>query len=411
METNLNRLKSTIEAMSNFRSEDGPGISRFSYSRDDLKARKYLTDICKELGLTVRIDAVGNIFSRYEGQNPSLVPVLSGSHIDSVKSGGMFDGIVGSVGALECARVMKENNYVPMRPLEIVFFAEEEGSNFQVPVMGSKVLVGKLGLDDLKSLKNQEGESAYSLIKRAAFNPDDIPNCVLKKGDYKASLELHIEQSVRLDLEGHTIGIVEGIAGCQWYKVTFRGKQNHAGATPMHLRQDPMCAASECISKVKYMAKETSRTAVATVGYIKALPNIPNAIPAEVSFTVDIRDIKNGAMDEIAEKLLAEANKAAEENGCGVTCELGASSRAIEIMPYMMRVMEQEAKQLGLDYIFMPSGAVHDSNYMAEVTDVGMIFVPSIDGRSHVPEEKTDFSHVKLGADLLLNMILRLTAE
>lgn len=411
METSLERIKQTITDLSKFNSSELPGISRFSYSRDDLKARKYLMDICTGLGLAVRVDAVGNIFARYEGSEPELEPVVSGSHIDSVKSGGMFDGIVGSVGALECARVMKENGYIPKRPFEVVFYAEEEGSNFQVPVMGSKILTGKLGIDDLKKMKTLDGETAYDTIKKAGFEPDKIPEDVIPEGRIKAALELHIEQSVRLDLEKHTIGIIEGIAGCQWYRVTFKGKQNHAGATPMHLRQDPMCAASECISKVKDMAKETSPTAVATVGFIEAKPNIPNAIPAEVSFTVDIRDIKNESMDEIAEKLVAEAEIAAKANGCTVECECGATSKAIEIRDYMKETMKEEADKLGLDYIFMPSGAVHDSNYMAEITDVGMIFVPSIDGRSHVPEEKTDFEHIKLGADLLLNTVLRLTAE
>ena len=372
METNFSRIKETITDMSKFNSQ-GPGISRFSYSSDDLKARKYLLDICESIGLKVRVDAVGNIFARYEGQQPELEPVVSGSHI--------------------------------------VFYAEEEGSNFQVPVMGSKILTGKLGLDDLYKMKTLDGETAYDTIKKAGFNPDNIPDDVIEKGRIKASVELHIEQSVRLELEHHTIGIIEGIAGCQWYRVTFKGKQNHAGATPMHLRQDPMCAASECISQVKDMAKETTSTAVATVGFIEAKPNIPNAIPAEVSFTVDIRDISNKSMDDIAAKLKAAADKAAENNGCEVVCECGATSKAIEIKDYMKNIMKEEADKLGLDYIFMPSGAVHDSNYMAEITDVGMIFVPSIDGRSHVPEEKTDFEDIKAGADLLLNTILKLTEE
>lgn len=411
MKADFDRIKSTIEFISQFNSAHTKGISRFSYSRDDLKVRKYLIDICNKAGLKVRVDAVGNIFARYEGSEPDLAPVVSGSHIDSVKNGGIFDGIVGSVGALECALVMKENGYIPKRPYEVVFYAEEEGSNFQVPVMGSKILTGKLGISDLKNMKNLSGETAYDVIKNAGFNPDNIPQDVIKKGDIKASIELHIEQSVRLDLEHHTIGIIQGIAGCQWYRVTFKGKQNHAGATPMNLRQDPMCAASECISKVKDMAKSTTSTAVATVGFIEVEPNIPNAIPAEVSFTVDIRDISNNSMDEIAEKLKKEAMEAAKNNGCEVTCECGANSNAIEIKEYMTKNMKEEAEKLGLDYVLMPSGAVHDSNYMAEVTDVGMIFVPSIDGRSHVPEEKTDFNDIKLGTDLLLNTILRLTAE
>jgi allantoate deiminase len=410
METSKERLQKLIEDLAKINSVAGPGISRFTYSQDDLKARDYLLTICEELGLQVRVDAVGNIFARLAGQDPSLPPVLSGSHIDSVKSGGAFDGIVGSVGALECVRVMQENQYLPKCPIEVVFFAEEEGSNFQVPVMGSKVLVGKLSRKDLQSMFNAEGISAYDLAKNAGFNPDNIPHDVLKKGDIKAMVELHIEQSVRLDEEHHPVGIVNGIAGLKWYKITFQGKQNHAGATPMHLRQDPMCAAAACIAQVKDMAQSTKATAVATVGHIEVVPNIPNAIPGEVSFTVDIRDITESGIDAVAAKLLAAAAAAAQANGCSYSADRIATSEVIEIKPYMLAAMEESAKELKLDYILMPSGAVHDANYMAAITDVGMIFVPSIDGRSHVPEERTEFDHIKVGADLLLHTLIKLSS-
>ncbi|MHB8063983.1 MAG: M20 family metallo-hydrolase [Ruminiclostridium sp.] len=410
METSKERLKEVIEALSKINSMGGPGISRFTYSDDDLKARKYLLDICNQIGLQVRVDAVGNVFARFEGRDPSLPPILTGSHIDSVKSGGAFDGIVGTVGALECVRVMKENNYIPKCPIEVVFFSEEEGSNFKVPVMGSKVLVGKLGIDDLKCIFNSDGISSYDMAKNAGFNPDNIPNDVLKKGDIKAMIELHIEQSVRLDMEHHTIGIIQGIAGLKWYKVSFKGKQNHAGATPMNLRQDPMCAAAECIAKVKHIARSINDTAVATVGQIEVIPNIPNAIPAEVSFSVDVRDISKAGIEGIVEKLLMTASVAAQENGCCYTADCTATSEVIEIKPYMVETMEVIAKEHKFDYILMPSGAVHDSNYMAEITDVGMIFVPSIDGRSHVPEERTKFEHIKVGADLLLYTLMKLSS-
>lgn len=410
METSKERLQKTIEDLMKINSAGGPGISRFTYSEDDLKARKYLIDQCRDIGLKVRVDAVGNVFARLEGRDPSLPPVLSGSHIDSVKSGGAFDGIVGSVGALECVRVMKENNFVPGCPIEVVLFSEEEGSNFQVPVMGSKVLVGKLGIEDLKSIRNPDGISAYDMAKNAGFNPGNIPGDVLKKGDIKAMVELHIEQSVRLDTEQHTIGIIQGIAGLKWYRVTFKGRQNHAGATPMHLRRDPMCAAAECIAGVKNMAKSVNGTAVATVGHIEVKPNIPNAIPAEVSFTVDIRDITKDGIKAVVAKLLTAASEAARENGCDYSTDCIATSEVIEIKEYMIEAMESSAKEQKLDYILMPSGAVHDSNYMAEITDVGMIFVPSIDGRSHVPEERTEFEHIKTGADLLLHTLVKLSS-
>lgn len=408
METSLQNLKEIIETLSSFNSTPGQGITRFSYSEEDKKARAYLMGLCKNMGLTTRIDAVGNIFARLEGINPFLPPVMTGSHIDSVLNGGRFDGIVGVAGALEAVRTMVENGYKPTTPVEIVIFAEEEGSNFQVPVMGSKFLVGKLGVDDLKNSKSGTGASAYDIIKTAGYCPDYVKNDILKRGMVKAMLELHIEQSVRLDMEKHTIGIIQGIAGLYWFKVTINGVSNHAGATPMHLRNDPMAAAAQIIAKVKDVAKKASITAVATVGKIEVSPNIPNAIPAQVSFTVDMRDITQSGIDCMAEELKEISKAASEENGVSCKLEKIASSLPIQVPSYLIEIMKRNAEELGLDYILMPSGAVHDSNYMAEITDVGMLFVPSVNGRSHVPEEYTDYASIKAGADLLLAVILSL---
>lgn len=410
METSLQNLKEIIEKLSSFNSTPGNGITRFSYNEEDNKARAYIIELCKSMGLTIRIDSVGNIFARLEGSNPLLPPIMTGSHIDSVLNGGCYDGVVGVAGALEAVRTMIENGYKPTTSVEVVIFSEEEGSNFQVPVMGSKVLVGKLSVDDLKNFKSGSGVSAYDMIKTAGYNPDCAGNDVLKKGMVKAMLELHIEQSVRLDKEKHTIGIIQGIAGLNWYKVVINGVSNHAGATPMHLRNDPMVTAAQIIAKVKDIAKKASNTAVATVGKVEVLPNIPNAIPAQVSFTVDMRDITQNGIDCMAAELKEISKKVSEENGVSCKIEKIATSLPIKIPPYLIEIMKKNAEDLGLDYILMPSGAVHDSNYMAEITDVGMLFVPSINGRSHVPEEYTDYESIKAGADLLLAVIKSLAS-
>lgn len=408
METNLNRIKDLIEKLATYNDTPDDGITRFSYSANDCKVRDYLIEICKSMGLNVRVDSVGNIFARLQGTEQNLPIVMTGSHIDSVKNGGKYDGIVGSVGSLESVRTLIENRHKPKHSIDVVFFAEEEGSNFQVPVMGSKVLVGKLCIEDLKNTKNEEGKSAYEVMRNVGLNPDQLSRDVIKKGDIKAMLELHIEQSVRLDMEKHQVGIIQGIVGLKWLKITLTGCSNHAGATPMHLRNDPMVVASQIISKINIIAKEVSNTTVATVGNIVISPNIPNAIPGVVTFTVDIRDINQSGIDSVVEEIEKLTVKCSRESGVEYDVATIATSKTIKIQPYIMEIMENKAKQLGLDYIMMPSGAVHDSNYMADVTDVGMIFVPSKDGRSHVKEEYTSYEDIKAGADLLLNTLIEL---
>lgn len=409
MKVNRRRIQENIEALCNFNDTPGNGITRFSYSENDLKARKYLMTFFEEMGLKVRTDSIGNIFARYEGNCPDLPVVMTGSHIDSVKNGGRFDGIVGVIGAIEAVRVMYENNYKPSHSIEIAIFAEEEGSNFQVPVLGSKVLVGKLNIDDIKTIKNTRGQSAYDLIKAAGFTPDKIDRDLLKKGDIKAMIELHIEQSVRLEKEGYTIGIVEGIAGLQWLKISLIGCSNHAGATPMHLRNDPMAAAGQIIAEVKNIAKSISNSTVATVGNIEVVPNIPNAIPEQITFTVDIRDINQEGIDGVVKQIKSITAKYALENAVEYNISKIASTEIIKIQRYLIDIMEKNAKQQNLNYILMPSGAVHDSNYMAEITDVGMIFIPSKDGRSHVKEEFSSWEDIEAGTDLLLATLVDLS--
>lgn len=410
METNIKRLSEMIETLAGMTETPDKGVTRFSYSKEDKNARDYLIGIAHKLNLSVNTDAVGNIFIEFPGTDSLLPSVITGSHIDSVHSGGRFDGIVGSVGALEAVNVMIEEGYKPKNTIYVVFFAEEEGSNFHVPVMGSKTLVGKLGVEDWKNIKNADGISAYEVAKEFGLNPDAIPDSLIAKDSVKACVELHIEQSVRLEEEGHEIGIVEGIAGLNWLKITLSGVSNHAGATPMNLRNDPMVTAANVIAEISEIAKSVTKTAVATVGSVEVIPNIPNAIPEIVSFTVDIRDIEKQGIENVSTAIEESVKKYSELNGVSYQIESIATSEPIKIQSYMIETMKKNAETLGLDYVLMPSGAVHDSNYMAEVTDVGMIFVPSVNGRSHVPEEYTDIKDIKVGADLLLATIVSLTS-
>jgi hydantoinase/carbamoylase family amidase len=408
MQTDMNRIRSFIEKMAGFTDTPGEGVTRLSYGTQDLRAREYIIGLCEEVGLKVRTDSVGNIFARLEGKNPSLPVVMTGSHIDSVKNGGKFDGIVGCACGLEVARVMIESDHQPLHPIELVFFAEEEGSNFELSLMGSKTLIGKIDVNDLKQLKTSDGETAHDLILKAGFSLKDLAKDVLKKGDVKAYLEVHIEQSVRLDTEGHTLGIVPAIAGVKWFEVIFKGQAGHSGATPMRLRRDAMAAASDVISQTKHMARKVSETTVSTVGRVEIDPNVPNIIPGQVRFIVDIRDIKQSGIDHVVDELEKVVKLAADENDVDYSMKLISNIPPIELSLYLTEILENNAKKLGLDYIHMPSGALHDCGSMAEICDAAMIFVPSIGGHSHVPQENTKYEDIKTAADLLLMTILQL---
>ncbi|MCW3991601.1 MAG: Zn-dependent hydrolase [Candidatus Bathyarchaeota archaeon] len=409
METNIERVRRDIEAICKFNRTPGEGYTRFSYSPEGTKAREYLIREFTKIGLKVEVDAVGNIRARLEGFDPGALVVMSGSHIDTVLHGGMFDGLVGTVGALEAVRTIVENEVRTKHPTEVVVFAEEEGSNFGSTTAGSKVMVGKYGVEDIKKLRNDEGASMYDAAKSFGLDTDNIADYFLRPGEIKAMIELHIEQSVVLESEGVPIGIVEAIAGIKSYEIEIIGVANHAGATPMHMRHDPMAAAAKVIAAIERIARATgSPSTVGTVGKIICEPNVPNVIPGRVLFSLDARDVNSKGIDELVRRTEKQLSEAAQTHGVEASMRLVGESKAITIQTGMVERIRDGARELRIPYMRMNSGAVHDSCLLAEITDIGMIFVPSINGRSHVPDENTRFEDIKLGCDLLLNTILKL---
>jgi allantoate deiminase len=409
MQASIDRIRNDIETICSFNATPGKGYTRFSYSPEDLKAREYLLSQFRDLGMECRIDPAGNIRARMEGSSPNAPAVMSGSHIDTVLHGGMFDGLVGTVGALEVARVLREQGIKPVHPYEVVVFVEEEGSNFGSTTAGSKAMVGRYGVEDLRKLKNLEGKSMFEAAKSIGLDPEKLPESFLKPGDLKAMVELHIEQSVVLDTEGLQIGIVEAIAGIRAYSLSLEGIPNHAGATPMKLRQDPLVGAAEVILEAERAAREcTTGSAVGTIGRIFCEPNVSNVIPGKVRFTLDARDVKTQGMDEVVGKVRSRMDDVAAKRNLFAEMKLVGESRAIEINREMTDLIESAARKLGARFRRMNSGAVHDACLIADVAPIGMIFVPSINGRSHVPEENTNWPDIEMGANVLLETLLKL---
>jgi allantoate deiminase len=411
VETNLNRIIKEIDTFSNFNTTPGKGITRFSYSDSDKEARNYLIQQFEGLDLEVSIDAVGNMRAKRNGIDINAPIVMTGSHIDTVLYGGKFDGVVGVVGALEVIRVLNENNIQTKHPIEVVIFAEEEGSNFLSTMAGSKTMIGKYGPEELKKIVNDKGISMYEMAKSFGLNPEKAHDFVIKPGEIKAMIELHIEQAAVLDVEKIPIGIVEAIAGIETYTIEIEGVSNHAGATPMHLRSNPMSAAAEIISQIdSIVTQKANVTTVGTVGKIICEPNVPNIIPGKVIFTLDVRDIHPQGIHITVTEVEKLLDTTARKHRLKKQMKLVGKTDPIKLADDVIEIIKQEANSRGIKYKLMNSGAVHDSAVLAGITNVGMIFVPSVKGRSHVSNEKTEFEDLKKGCDLLLGTIHKLSS-
>lgn len=409
MQINKDRLKQRFQVIQGITATE-VGQTRFSYSEEDRQTRSYLLGILKDLGMTAEVDCVGNIRAKYAPDGAAGASVMAGSHIDTVKNGGLYDGLLGVLAAIEAIQTIQEQGVELARPVELVIFAEEEGSNFNVTMLGSKIMTGRLTLADLKNLKNDEGQSAHEVIQAAGYLNN--PCRRLEPGQVKALIEYHIEQGGVLEARGKRLGVVQAIAGMKTKEVTVKGVSNHAGTTPMELRRDPMVAASRVILDLSRIPREKDlETAVVTVGKAAILPNGSNVIAEQVVFNVDIRDVTEEGIRIIEEELENLTEEAAEEYGVDMTVKEIGHSDIIRLSPLVTEVIEASARARQADYLLMNSGAVHDCAMLAGLTEIGMIFVPSIGGISHSPHEQTEFDDIEYGANLLLDSILALAGS
>lgn len=412
MHVNIQRIRRHIETLAAFTTTPGAGSTRLSYTPEYRQACEYVGSRARDLGLNVRFDAVGNLRARLSGGNPGAPAVMVGSHLDTVLHGGDFDGILGVVCGLETLETLVEHGVRPVHPIELIVFVEEEGTTFRCPLAGSKAITGFFGVDDLRTLKNEQGESLYDTARAFGLDPDRLPHDQIRSGDVRAMLELHIEQGAVLESEGLPVGIVQSIAGSDNYRIRLGGRANHAGTTPMNLRYDALAAAAEMITAVERIALEPERPdTVATVGRIHCVPNAVNVIPGQVEFSVDVRDVEQARIDSAAAAISAAVTRIAERRRLTSTIDLTGQSAPQPMAPALVERLAALAERMDIAHHLMNSGALHDAAMMTRVADTGMIFVPSIDGRSHTPAEKTDFGDIEVGANLLLHAIRELAAD
>jgi N-carbamoyl-L-amino-acid hydrolase len=398
---NEKRIANRIVELSKFGMDEKGHGYRVAFTKGDIEGRAWFIELMKNSGLEVSIDTGGNIIGKRKGKNPLFKSIAFGSHIDMVPDGGNYDGTLGSISALEVIEVLNENKMITEHPLEVLIFASEEGET-----IGSKAMTGQLSAEELKQV-SESGLTIAAGIRAIGGNPDDIQSCIRKNGDIHAFLELHIEQGGILENENIQIGVVEGIIGRIAWDITVEGVANHAGTTPMNMRQDALLAASKLIIAVNEVITGVKGNQVGTIGKIYAFPGAYNVIPGKVTLGLEIRDL---SMDKI-KMLFSEVEKRAAIIATDSKTKISFQQQPIVIKPALTnKALQQKinasAKGLGLTTKFMQSGAFHDSSQMSAIAPMAMIFVPSVGGISHSYKEFTKTVDMTNGANVLLQTIL-----
>jgi N-carbamoyl-L-amino-acid hydrolase len=401
-------LRARLEALSVFGRPPGgafsDGVSRIAYSDADVEGRRYVIGLMKAARLEPRIDPAGNIFGARAGTEPALPPILFGSHIDSVPSGGNFDGDLGSLSALGAMEALDAAGVRTRHPLEMVVWAHEEGVAFGRALACSRIVAGDFKPADLDEMWN--GMRRGDAIRKIGGDPDRMLDARRAKGSIHGYIELHIEQGGNLEKAGIPIGVVEGIVAIDKYDVTVTGFANHAGTTPMAERQDALVAAAELAIAVREVVTREPGRQVGTVGHLEIMPNAPNVIPGLARMTIEIRDLSPEKLRRLGEAIRARAREVAAATRTTIDLKPASLAPPAVASPDVQRAIERAAASLALTTMRLPSGAGHDAQMMAQLAPMGMIFVPSIGGISHSPKELTRWEDCARGADVLLRTIL-----
>jgi N-carbamoyl-L-amino-acid hydrolase len=400
---NRARLVGRLETFNRIGALPGGGNCRLALSDEDRAGRDLLVQWMRELGLAVTIDTIGNIFGLRRGREDSA-PVMFGSHVDTVGTGGRYDGLYGVLAGLEACQALGDAGHVTRRPLALVAFTNEEGSRFAPYAMGSLVYVGGLSLDDAYAIRGIDGASVGEELRRIGYVGSAQPGW-LKPHAY---LELHIEQGPVLEDEGLVIAAVEGITGLTWTEVTVTGRSAHAGTTPMHLRRDAAYVAGEIAVFARRLAREIGGHQRCTVGRVELYPNLVNVIAERAVLTVDLRNTDAVGLQTAERALTDFLNSLAAQEHVSIATRSLARFDPVTFPDEMVSLVEATARDLGLSSRRLPSGAGHDAQMMARICPASMIFVPSVGGLSHNVREETKPEHLEAGAAVLLNAVMQL---
>ena len=406
MRIDRKRLGQAIEELGRIGETPRGGLTRLALTDEDKRGRDWMVARMRETGLRVTVDRMGNIFGERPGTS-GLPPVVMGSHVDSVPTGGKYDGQLGVLCGLEAIRSLDDHGIKTRHPVTLAIFTNEEGARFQPAMIASGVMAGKIALEDAYNARDRDGIRLVDELERIGYlGPEP---CVARP--FRAYLELHIEQGPRLEEEGLSVGVVEGIVAISWSRLTIHGVQDHAGPTPMRMRHDALVAAAEVVTGARRIARELGGDLVTTVGSLTVAPNIVNAIPGKVTLSIDLRDARDETLDRALPRLDRAVREACKREGVRGELEHYWRVPYTPFDPEVVAAVERAAKASGARHRRILSGAGHDAQYMAAIGPAGMVFVPSRGGRSHCEEEFTPMDDIEYGANTLFLAALDLAGR
>ena len=404
------KLRARLERLSTFGRPAGgafaDGVSRVAYSDADVQGREYVIGLMKAAGLETRIDPAGNIYGRRAGSDVSLPPILFGSHIDSVPSGGNFDGDLGSLSALGVLETLAASGTTTLHPLEMVVWAHEEGVAFGRALACSRIVAGDIKAADLDEVWN--GMRRGDAIRRIGGDPDRILEARRPRGSLHCYIELHIEQGGNLEKAGVQVGIVEGIVAIDKYDAIVTGFANHAGTTPMADRHDALLAAAQLAVAVHDVVTSEPGHQVGTVGHLEIAPNAPNVIPGSAKLSVELRDLSPDKLRRLGDAVRARARDIAASTRTTIELKPASLAPPASASAEVQDAIGRSAEARRWTTMRLPSGAGHDAQMMAQIAPMGMIFVPSVGGVSHSPKELTHWDDCARGANVLLGAVLQM---
>ena len=406
----IDGLIAELKTLAEISAAEPPVVTRVVFSEADLRARAYVKGLFRNAGLTVTEDAVGNTFARWEGSDPELSPIGTGSHIDAIPNAGLYDGCVGVLGGLEAIRVLQQLGLKPRRSIELVIFTAEEPTRFGLGCLGSRMMANVLTPERARLLRDKEGHDLEELRTGAGFT-GPLESVVLERGRFHQFVELHIEQGPLLEQEGVDIGLVTHIAAPASLQVVIEGEGGHAGAKLMPGRKDALAAAAELILALETAAKSTGAVdTVATVGVCEVFPGAVNSIPSRVRLETDIRDIDAERRDRVIDSLRKACDEVAERRGVRVTTQLVNADPPATCDPAILAALETQALAAGKSYKKMVSRAYHDTLFMARIAPVAMLFIPCRGGVSHRPDEYASPEWIGSGVHVLARTLAQLSS-
>ncbi len=401
---NTDRFRKSMEDMASIGATSRGGVHRLTLSEEDKKARELFAHWANDAGLSVRVDEMGNMFARRAGQNDDAYPIMVGSHLDTVPKGGRFDGSLGVLAGLEIIRTLKDKKISTKRPIEIVNWTNEEGARFPPAMLGSGVFSGRISQEFAYELRDKEGANFLGELECIGYR-GNMPCAPRPIASY---VELHIEQGPVLLEEGKQIGIVEGIFGISWLRVTMRGERDHAGPTPMRMRRDALVGAARVISAIRDIPRKLHQDFVATVGELFVSPNAINVIPDEVIFSIDFRHNQPEMLDVAFELVKEAAFREAKKENLKIEIEDIGSSTPIAFDMNVKEAIAAACRGANYSHRYLWSAAGHDARYVAELGPTAMIFVPCVAGKSHSEAEDMDWEDAHRGCEVLAQTLIKL---